>query len=78
MAGCVGFSYKYYGMYGIDYSKGTLLGEKPEDDLAFSKCEPSSTSKYPCVIMFAPEFMKMKQDYLDTQKKLELCEKGKG
>lgn len=76
IAGCAGatFAYKYYGIDSVRYDQGKLLGPKPENDIPFNACEPSAQSKHPCVIMFASEFFKLKQDYMDTQDKLNQCQ----
>lgn len=76
LAGCAGFSYRYYGLAEVDYEHGTLLGPKEKDDLPFSKCGPNGESKHPCVVMFTKDFMSFKQDYEDTKQKLVACEKG--
>jgi hypothetical protein len=75
LIGCTGFSYKYYGLKDVNYSNGTLLGPEAKDDKPFMNCAPSASVKNPCVIIFANEFFKMKQDYLDTKTKLADCEK---
>ncbi len=76
LAGCAGFTYRYYGLADVGYEHGTLLGPSEKDDLPFSKCAPNAESKHPCVIMFTKEYMAFKQDYLDTQAKLIACEKN--
>jgi hypothetical protein len=68
---CASFAFKYYGLAGIRYEDGTLLGPKPENDLPFSSCAPTSQVKNPCVVMFAAEFFKMKTDYEDTKQRLK-------
>lgn len=72
--GCAGFSYKYYGMNGMDYSKGKLLGPDEKQDLDFYVCAPSPAVKNPCVIMKATEFFKMKQEHEDMRERLKTCE----
>ncbi len=74
---CAGFAYHYYGIDGVSYKDGTLLGPTPKDDIPFSSCEPTAADKHPCVIMFAKEFFALKQDYQDTQTKLSDCEASK-
>lgn len=78
LMGCAGLTFKYYGLSGVIYDHGMLLGPKPQDDLPFSKCAPSASSKNPCVVMFATDFFALKQDYEDTQQKLKDCEKKVG
>jgi hypothetical protein len=73
---CAGMTVKYYGMAGVIYEHGKLLGPKDKDDLPFSKCAPTATSKNPCVVMFATDFHKLKQDYQDTKMRLIECEKS--
>ncbi len=77
LASCAGFSYRYYGLAGVGYEQGKLLGPKESDDLPFSKCAPNGESKFPCVVMFTKEFMAFKLDYEDTQQKLIDCQKGR-
>lgn len=72
--GCAGFSYKYYGMSDMDYSKGKLLGPDEKSDLEFYVCQPTPSIKNPCVIMKATEFFKMKQEHEDLKEKLKACE----
>lgn len=77
VTGCAGFSYRYYGLDDADYSRGTLRGPKPEQDLKFERCAPSQASKHPCVVMFATEFFRFKQDYEDTKQRLIECERDR-
>lgn len=78
MVGCAGFSYRYYGLQGVRYDEGKLLGPKEDGstDLEFSMCAPSAQVKHPCVVMFAVEFQRFKLDYEDTKQKLEACQKN--
>lgn len=75
--GCAGavFPYRNYGLDGLDYSKGRLLGPEPKDDLDFSKCTPSEANAHPCTIMFWEDFQKMKLDYKDMANRLRKCER---
>ena len=77
LAGCASFIYRSYGLEGVSYKDGTLLGPKPADDLPFSTCEPTEGVKHPCVVMLAEEFFAFKLDYQDTQDRLKQCEKDK-
>lgn len=76
LAGCAGFSIHYYGLQGVNYNDGVLLGPKPKDDLPFSKCAPIGNEAQPCIVMFSQEFFALKQDYLDTKQKLKDCQKN--
>ena len=76
LAACATFPYKYYGLSGVTYTNGTLLGPVAADDLPFSNCAPTAADAHPCVVMFAQDFFAFKQDYQDTQNKLEECEHG--
>lgn len=76
LIGCAGFSYRYYGLQGVGYEHGTLLGPKESDDLPFSKCSPNGESKNPCVVMFTKDFFAFKLDYEDTKQKLKECQKN--
>lgn len=76
LVGCAGFAYHYYGLEGVTYTNGKLLGPKPQDDLPFSNCEPTAQDKHPCVVMFAKDFFAFKLDYEDTQQKLKECQQG--
>lgn len=71
---CAGAGYRYYGLDGVSYEQGRLLGPKEADDLPFSNCQPNQTTKHPCVVMFANEFFELKQDYEDTKQKLSDCQ----
>ena len=86
LAGCAGFfPYKYYGMH-LESYEGSLLGPKPKDDLPFTVCEPDPTpsvipsgpqpkpNRGKCVVMLSDEFFAMKQDMLETKKRLVECE----
>lgn len=75
LLGCAGFSYRYYGLSGVSYESGILLGPKPKDDIPFSACAPNPENKNPCVVMFAKEFFALKLDYEDTKQKLKECQK---
>jgi len=72
--GCAGFSYKYYGLSGMDYSKGKLLGPDEGHDLDFYVCQPTPSVQNPCVVMKATEFFKMKQEHEELRQKLKTCE----
>jgi hypothetical protein len=71
---CANFAFKYYGLAGATYDKGTLQGPNASDDLPFSKCAPNAESKFPCVVMFTKDFLAFKQDYEDTKQKLSDCQ----
>jgi hypothetical protein len=75
IAGCAGFSYRYYGLSEVVYDHGNLLGPKPKDDLPFSKCAPNAQTKNPCVVMFTKDFYNLRLDYDDTKNRLIDCEK---
>ncbi len=64
---CSTHNYHYYGMEGMDYSKGKMLGPTEADDLPFSACEPSEEDRFVCILMFSKEFFDMKE-------RLEACE----
>ena len=74
LCACAGVSIPYYGLDGVDYTRGSLLGPKPGNDLPFSTCEPSNALKHPCVVMKSDAFFRLKQDYLDTIARLKECE----
>ena len=75
LAACSAAGFKYYGLDGVDYRSGTLLGPKPKDDLPFYRCEPDASKKHKCVIMFTADFFALKQDYEDVKMRLKACEK---
>jgi hypothetical protein len=75
--GCAGFTYRYYGLKDVVYEHGQLLGPTEKEDMPFSKCQPNSQSKHPCVVMFTKDFYALKLDYEDTKQKLQACEKRK-
>lgn len=76
--GCASFAYTTYGLDGVNYSNGKLLAAKPEGDKAFMECAPTAAIKHPCVVLFATEWFRLKQDFIDTQNKLKTCEAGSG
>lgn len=75
LVGCMGFSYRYYGLSIASYS-GTLLGPREQDDKSFFTCEPTSDNKSPCTVMYSSEFQQLKTDYLDIQSQLVACQHG--
>ncbi len=75
LVACSAASFRYYGLEGVSYQEGKLLGPKPKDDLPFSMCAPTAAVRNPCVVLFATEFFALKQDYLDTKQKLKECQK---
>lgn len=75
VVGCAGAGFRYYGLSGVNYNDGILMGPKEKDDLPFSRCAPTGNEAYPCVVMFAKEFFALKLDYEDTKQKLKECEK---
>lgn len=79
LLGCAGaaFNYRYYGL-DADLYDGKLLGsdEEGKDDLPFSTCTPTAAHKSPCVVLLEGEFLKLKQDLLETRQRLKACEQG--
>lgn len=80
LVGCAGFSYKHYGLDLRDVpienlEKGKLLGPKEKDDRPLSDCSPNIETNYPCAVMFADEFYKLKEDYLRMREQLKACQK---
>lgn len=76
LLGCAGFSYKHYGLAASTY-EGTLLAPEEKDDIPLKVCAPDENASGKCIVMIAGEFYRMKQDYLETQKRLIDCEKGR-
>lgn len=74
--GCASFAFKYYGLEGVTYSDGKLLGPKPENDLPFSRCEPTPKERHPCVVLFTPEFKAFKTDYESCKTQLSDCQRN--
>lgn len=74
LAGCAGFAFKYYGLDGVRYEDGKLLGPTADKDLPFSACAPTAGDKHPCAVMFAKEFFAFKQDYGDCKNQLKDCQ----
>jgi len=63
-AGVATFKYKHY-VLTMAIWEGTLQGPKIEDDLPVTVCEKNN-----CICMITPDFLAMKQDYLDTKNTL--------
>lgn len=79
VTGCAGFAYKYYGMDGVIYEQGKLLGPEPKYDRLFSECAPDAQyKKSKCVVMFYPDFKAFKTDYEDCKMRLDACERNGG
>ncbi len=70
-----GYAYRYYGLEQVNYTEGKLLGPEPKLDLPFSACAPDDGMKHKCIVMFADELFRAKQDFEDTKQKLKECEK---
>lgn len=78
LAGCAGFAYRNYGLEGVRYEEGKLLGDEPKDDLPFSDCAPTQHDPHPCVVMFkrgVSGYDALKLEFDDRQNRLESCEK---
>lgn len=75
VTGCASFSYKYYGLNGVSYEQGKLLGPKPELDRPFSDCAPNGEHKNPCVVMFADDFFQLRKDFDQTKMELDDCQR---
>ena len=75
LCGCAGFAFKYYGLDGVTYENGKLLGPEPKFDRPFSDCSPSGSIKHPCVVMFTPEFKAFKSDYENCKTELSDCQR---
>lgn len=75
LSGCATFAYHYYGLEGVSYRDGKLLGTKESLDRPFADCAPTSATRHPCVVMFAKDFFALKLDYEDTKGRLEACER---
>lgn len=75
LVGCAGFSYRYYGMQGVVYEHGMLLGPTERDDIPFSSCQPGVGIKNPCVVMLTKDYFAFKLDYEDLKQRLRTCER---
>lgn len=76
LVGCTAlFNYKWYGLELVSYQDGILRGPKPDLDLPLTKCQPDTTDKGKCVVMFSEEFQTMKGDYDATKDALIQCQK---
>lgn len=86
-AGCAStFVYKYYGLDGVSYKEGKLLGPKPEFDRSFSECQPEEAVdpntgekkfKHKCAVMFIPEVIAWRKDYESCKIDLIDCQKAR-
>ena len=75
LCGCAGFAFKYYGMEGMRFEEGKLLGPEPKYDRPFSDCEPTDAVKHPCTVMFTSEVKAWKTDYEDCKTQLSDCQR---
>ena len=79
LSACAGLTYKHYGLSGVRYEEGKLLGPEPKYDRAFSECAPDAQYKFgKCIVMFYSDFKSFKLDYEDTKMRLIDCEKRIG
>lgn len=79
IAGCAGLSVRYFGLEGVVYEQGKLLGPEPKYDRPFSDCQPDSQFKHgKCVIMFYSDFKTFKTDYEDCKMRLDSCQRSCG
>ena len=74
MFGCAHFAYRFYGISGVSYENGTLLGPDPSQDIPFSTCAPTALDKSPCVVMLSRDFFALRADFQDTQNALKACQ----
>lgn len=82
---CAGAGVKYYGMDGVRFEEGKLLGPEPKYDLPFSQCKPDEIPdpenpgkvklKHKCTVMFSKDFFSFKRDYEDCKMRLTECER---
>lgn len=70
------FPYRYY-VLKADRFEGTLVGDKPQNDLPLSVCAPETGKQGKCLVMLKDAYLKLKSDYLDLQTKLKDCQKGR-
>lgn len=68
------FPYKYYNLSGNRF-EGTLLGQKPGDDIPFSKCEPVNGTQQ-CAVVLYPALNALVIDYKQCKSDLISCQKG--
>lgn len=69
------FSYKWYGLELVSYKEGILRGPKPDQDVSLEKCQPDTTDKGKCIVMFDDEFRVMKGEFETTKDALIQCQK---
>ena len=75
MMACTAWNYHEYTISAESY-EGKLLGPKPENDIPFSDCKPTAADLAPCIAIKTAEFLRLKQDYIDTQNALKACQHG--
>jgi len=56
------FPYRYYAIQATSYD-GRLLGDKAENDISFTVCEPRDGRLAPCLVMLKDEYLQLKADY---------------
>ena len=77
LVSCASFSYRFYFLRAASYD-GKVIADKPENDIPFSRCQPSEKDQNPCVVMFREEFYRMKGDFQDMRLRLDACERNGG
>lgn len=79
LVGCVSVSFPYRWYYPEMKSyEGTLLGDKPSNDLDASQCSKNGQGSFGCVVMLKPDFKALYNDYLETKEKLIRLERRCG
>ena len=70
------FPYRYYAIRAASYA-GTLLGDKPENDIPFSRCAPQENQMAPCLLMLKEDYLRLKADYLNLQETVICYQEGR-
>lgn len=77
LGGCAteSFPYKYYALRADSY-EGTLKGPDESEDLPLKMCSPTEQDQAPCLLLFTPVFLRLKENYLKCQIDLESIQRG--
>jgi hypothetical protein len=71
------FGYRYYGLKPDSY-KGTLEGDKQENNLPLSVCSPDAKDKNKCVVLLTRDAFRLKEEVLRLRQQLKDCQRGVG
>lgn len=74
LVSCASFKYN---VYVLKYREGKLNGKTEAKDLPISVCDDTPNSKANCYVMLRADYLLMRSDWIEMDKRLKACEKSK-